>query len=98
MASSNKNKKSLQDVYQEKSERMMEGVAYWASFYRKNPQRFVKEYLNMRLKLFQKILIYCMINNYYFMYIASRGSGGHKNILTDKTPVKSEMVFIKLRN
>ena len=69
------NKKTLQDVYQEKSERMMEGVGYWASFYRKNPQRFVKEYLNMRLKLFQKILIYCMINNYYFMYIASRGSG-----------------------
>lgn len=75
MSNVNKNKKSLQDVYQEKSERMMEGVGYWASFYRKNPQRFVKEYLNMRLKLFQKILIYCMINNYYFMYIASRGSG-----------------------
>lgn len=75
MSNNNKNKKSLQDVYQEKSERMMEGVGYWASFYRKNPQRFVKEYLNMRLKLFQKILIYCMINNYYFMYIASRGSG-----------------------
>lgn len=75
MSSINKNKKSLQDVYQEKSERMMEGVGYWASFYRKNPQRFVKEYLNMRLKLFQKILIYCMMNNYYFMYIASRGSG-----------------------
>ena len=75
MSNTNKNKKSLQDVYQEKSERMMEGIGYWASFYRKNPQRFVKEYLNMRLKLFQKILIYCMINNYYFMYIASRGSG-----------------------
>ena len=56
MSSNSKNKKSLQDVYQEKSERMMEGVGYWASFYRKNPQRFVKEYLNMRLKLFQKIL------------------------------------------
>lgn len=75
MSNTNKNKKSLQDVYQEKSERMMEGIGYWASFYRKNPQRFVKEYLNMRLKLFQKILIYCMMNNYYFMYIASRGSG-----------------------
>ena len=33
-------KKSLQEVYQEKSERVLEGVAYWASFYRKNPQRF----------------------------------------------------------
>lgn len=74
----NKNKKSLQEVYQEKSERMMEGIGYWASFYRKNPQRFVKEYLNINLKLFQKILIYCMINNYYFMYIASRGSGDHE--------------------
>ena len=36
-------KKSLQEVYQEKSERVLEGVAYWASFYRKNPQRFVLE-------------------------------------------------------
>ena len=68
-------KKSLQDVYQEKSERLMEGVAYWGSFYRQNPQRFVKEYLNITLKLFQKILIYMMIVSNYFMYIASRGSG-----------------------
>jgi hypothetical protein len=68
-------KKSLQEVYQEKSERVMEGVAYWASFYRKNPQRFVKEYLNINLKLFQKILIYMMMVSTNFMYIASRGSG-----------------------
>ena len=68
-------KKTLQDLYQEKSERVMEGVAYWASFYRKNPQRFVKEYLNITLKRFQKILIYMMIVSTNFMYIASRGSG-----------------------
>ena len=49
-------KKSLQEVYHEKSERVLEGVAYWASFYRKNPQRFVLEYLNVKLKLFQKNL------------------------------------------
>ena len=42
-------KKSLQDVYQEKSERVMEGVAYWGAYYRKNPQRMVKEYLNINL-------------------------------------------------
>ena len=53
--------KSLQAIYKEKSERMMEGIAYWASFYRKNPQRFAKEYLNIHLKLFQKILIYVMM-------------------------------------
>lgn len=68
-------KKSLQDVYQEKSTRLMEGVAYWGAFYRNNPQRFVKDYLNISLKLFQKILIYMMIVSTNFMYIASRGSG-----------------------
>ena len=47
-------KKSLQEVYQEKSERVLEGVAYWASFYRKNPQRFVLEYLNVRSEDFKR--------------------------------------------
>ena len=75
MANKKDNKKTLNEVYQEKSDRMMEGVAYWAAFYRKNPQRFVKEYLNINLKLFQKILIYMMIVSTNFMYIASRGSG-----------------------
>lgn len=67
------NKKSLQDVVQEKSERLMEGVAYWGSFYRKNPHRFAAEYLNVKLKLFQKILLYMMFVSTNFMYIASRG-------------------------
>lgn len=68
-------KKTLQDVYQEKSERLMEGIAYWGAFYRKNPQRLVKDYLNVTLKVYQKILIYMMIVSTNFMYIASRGSG-----------------------
>lgn len=76
MSTTKKNpKKSLQEVYHEKTERVLEGVAYWASFYRKNPQRFVLEYLNVKLKLFQKILIYMMMVSTNFMYIASRGSG-----------------------
>lgn len=76
MSATKKNpKKSLQEVYHEKTERVLEGVAYWASFYRKNPQRFVLEYLNVKLKLFQKILIYMMMVSTNFMYIASRGSG-----------------------
>ena len=41
-------KKSLQEVYQEKSKSVLEGVAYWASFYRKNPQRLVLDYLNVK--------------------------------------------------
>lgn len=66
-------RKSTQEVYQEKSDKMMNGVAYWAAFYRKNPQRFVKDYLNISLKLFQKILIYMMIVSTHFAYFAARG-------------------------
>ena len=54
-------KKTITEVAQEKAERLMNGVAYWGSFYRSNPQRFVKDYLNINLKLFQKILIYMMM-------------------------------------
>lgn len=68
-------KKSLSTIFKEKSERMMEGVAYWAAFYRANPQRFAKEYLNVNLRLFQKILLYMMMQCTNFVYCASRGQG-----------------------
>lgn len=68
-------KKTLNDVVQEKSERLLEGCAYWGAFYRENPQRFVADYLNIHLKLFQKILIYMMMISTNFMYLASRGQG-----------------------
>lgn len=58
-----------------KSERLMDGIGIWASYYRSNPHRFVKEYLGINLKLFQVILIYMMMHNHYFMYLASRGQG-----------------------
>ena len=61
------------EVVQEKADRLMNGVAYWAAFYRKNPQRFARDYLNVDLRLFQKILIYAMMINHYFVYIAARG-------------------------
>ena len=69
------NKKSEKQLANEKSKRIMEGIAIWASFYRYNPQRFVSDYLNVHLKLFQKILLYAMMINNYFMYIAARGQG-----------------------
>lgn len=56
-----------------KSERMMEGVAIRASFYRANPQRFVKEYLGIDLKLFQQIILYAMMMFPFLTYIAARG-------------------------
>lgn len=58
-----------------KSERIMEGVGIWTSFYRSNPHKFVEDYLGVKLKLFQQILIMMMMHNNYFMYLASRGQG-----------------------
>ena len=69
-------KKSEKELANEKSARIMDGIAYWqiwCGFYRNNPHRFVKDYLNINLKLFQKILLYMMMANNYFMYIAARG-------------------------
>lgn len=69
------NKKSDKDIANDKADRVMRGVATWASYYRANPHRFCKDYLNINLKLFQKILIFMMNICNYFIYIASRGQG-----------------------
>lgn len=58
-----------------KSEKLMEGIGIWASYYRLFPHIFVKEYFGVHLKLFQQILIYFMMHFNYFIYLASRGQG-----------------------
>ena len=68
-------KLSEKEVFEEKQSKLMRGVGKWTSYYRANPQRFVKDYLNINLKLFQKILLYEMMLNNYFMYLAARGQG-----------------------
>lgn len=75
MANKASRKKSEKEIANEKSERIMNGIAVWAGFYRANPHRFVVDYLNIKLKLFQKILLYAMMHNNFFMYIAARGQG-----------------------
>jgi len=67
--------KTDKEIANDKVERMMNGVAIWCSFYRANPHRFCKDYLNINLKLFQKILLVLMNVSNYFMYIAARGQG-----------------------
>ena len=67
------NKKTDQEVANDKAAKIMNGVATWCSFYRANPQRFAKDYLGVSLKLFQAILLYMMNVNNYFMYLAARG-------------------------
>lgn len=68
------NKKTEEQIRQEKTSLIMNTVAKRASYYRANPHRFA-EVLGIHLKLFQKILLVMMFYNYFFMYIASRGQG-----------------------
>ena len=68
-------KKSQQEVLQDKADRIMNGIDLWAGFYRNNPHRFAKDYLNVVLKPFQQILLYEMMHNNYSLYVASRGQG-----------------------
>ncbi|XZN14386.1 terminase large subunit domain-containing protein (plasmid) [Clostridium perfringens] len=63
-----------------KSEKLMNGIGLWTSYYRQFPHLFVKDVLGINLKVFQQILIYFMMHFNYFMYIASRGQG--KSFLT----------------
>ena len=63
-----------------KSEKLMNGVAKWAGFYRQRPDIFAEEYLGITLKPFQKILLYVMMHYNYTAFFASRGLG--KSFLT----------------
>lgn len=56
-------------------ERVMEGAAHWAGFYRKNPHVFAKQYLHLDLRLFQKILLIMMNYCAIFVFIMTRGGG-----------------------
>ena len=67
------NKLSQKEIANDKATRIMNGVATWCSFYRANPHRFCKDYLNISLKPFQKILLFMMNYSTNFMYLASRG-------------------------
>lgn len=58
-----------------KYDRVVEGAAIWASYYRSNPHEFVKDYLHIELKLFQKILIIMMNWSSTAVFIGSRGIG-----------------------
>lgn len=69
------NKKSVQEIAQDKEQKIMETVAWKAGYYRANPHRFVEEVLGIHLKLFQMILLWVMVHYYFIMYLAARGQG-----------------------
>lgn len=59
------------NIFKDREYNLMLWVAYW----RKNPHKFVKDYLGMNLFLYQKIIIYMIDKINWFMYIAARGQG-----------------------
>lgn len=69
------NKQTLEQVFREKHDKIMGAINRMAFYYRNNPHRFVKEYLNVELKLFQKIIIFMLCRTNYGLYAASRGQG-----------------------
>lgn len=54
---------------------VLNGAALWGAFYRSNPEKFCEDYLHLRLKLFQKILLTMMFWSTTFVLIACRGLG-----------------------
>lgn len=63
--------KKTKNLFEQREENLMLWVAYW----RKNTQRFVADYMGVKLHLYQKILIYMIDKVSWFMYIAARGQG-----------------------
>ena len=56
-------------------ERVLNGAAIWGAFYRKNPDRFAIDYLHLKLRFFQRIMLVMMFWSTTFVWIASRGQG-----------------------
>lgn len=62
------------DIKDTKYDKIMTQIAKWASFYRSNPTRFIKEYFGIRcLKPFQEIWITEMWDAVYIFDLACRG-------------------------
>ena len=63
------------ELKQDKANKIMEGINLWTSFYRANPHRFARDYLGLKLKRFQQIILCMMFQFTNSIYLASRGGG-----------------------
>lgn len=63
------------EIKQERQERIMKNVAVLTSLYRANPHRFAKDFLGLKLKKFQQIILNEMFAKVNSIYLASRGGG-----------------------
>lgn len=68
-----RNSKSDKQIVNDKTSSIMNGIAFWCGYYRYNIHRFVEDLLGIKLKLFQKIILWAMNYNDNFYWIAARG-------------------------
>lgn len=67
--------KTQTEIEKDKQQKIMETVAWRAGYYRSNPHRYVIDVLELSLKWFQQILLWCMMHYNFVMYLAARGQG-----------------------
>lgn len=56
-------------------DKVLNGAAFWGSYYRHNPDLFARDYLHLELRTFQDILLVAMFWCSTFVFIACRGIG-----------------------
>ena len=66
-------KKSQRELEEDRARKVMTTIVNRASFYRANPHRLADDYLNIKLKRFQQIVLWLMNYDTNFMYLAARG-------------------------
>lgn len=70
-----RNTLSEAEIKQERMDKMMRAVNKWTSYYRANPHRFAKDYLGIKLDMFQQVILCMMFRVANSIYLASRGGG-----------------------
>lgn len=64
------------ELYDDKAQRIMQVIAERCAYYRANPSRFIEDFIpGIKLKTFQKILLWALANNVMAYIVASRGLG-----------------------
>lgn len=63
----------MSSAFNDKYAQIMSQIGVWASFYRNNPNRFIREYFGIKLKRFQEIMICEMFDAGRVCFIGCRG-------------------------
>ena len=64
-----------QSKFKSQKARFEEGVELWASFYRSNISRFIKDYLELDIFWFQSIVLHLFHLKQFSFFVGSRGLG-----------------------